>query len=295
MRTIVYYLALPVLYVVSWLPFWLLYCLSNVLYLIVFKLLGYRKQVVLNNLKNAFPDKSADEIAKLCRGFYRHFCDLSLETIKLLSISRASLLSRMSCDNLALLEKYQQEQQSVILVLGHIGNWEMGGAYLSLQNIPKLYAIYHLLANPGFDQLMIKMRTRFGAGVYPMKRALRGMLKNKHETTATAFIADQRPGRKNAHWMTFLNQHTAVFKGTEIIAAKLDYPVIYVSVQRQRRGYYKLSCELLAEHPQQLTENELTELHTRRLEQDIIQQPETWLWTHRRWKQRPKNKTENEH
>lgn len=287
MRTIVYFLSLPLLYMISWLPFRLLYCLSNVLYLLVYKLLGYRKQVVLSNLKNAFPDKSAAEIEAICRGFYRYFCDLSLETIKLLSISRASLLSRMNADNLALLEKYQREQQSVILVLGHMGNWEFGGAYLSLQNIPKLYAIYHPLVNPGFDQLMIKMRTRFGAGVYPMKRALRGMLKNKHETTATAFIADQTPGRKNAHWMTFLNQETAVFKGTEIIATKLDYPVIYVSVQKQRRGHYNLGCELLAEHPRQLAENELTELHTRRLEQDIIERPETWLWTHRRWKRRP--------
>jgi len=284
---------LPVLYVVSWLPFWLLYGLSNVLYLVIFKLLGYRKQVVLINLQNAFPDKSAVEIEDIRRGFYRYFCDLSLETIKLLSISQASLLSRVSADNIALLEKYQQERQSVILVLGHMGNWEFGGAYLSLQNIPKLYAIYHPLANPGFDQLMIKMRTRFGAGVYPMRRALRGMLKNKLKTTATAFIADQTPGRKNAHWMTFMNQETAVFKGPEIIATKLDYPLIYVSVQRQSRGHYNLSCELLAEHPRLLAENELTEMHTRRLEQDIIDQPETWLWTHRRWKRRPQKQPLN--
>ena len=291
MRTIVYYLSLPALYMISWLPFRLLYGLSNLLYLVVFKLLGYRKQVVLDNLTSAFPDKSTEEIADICRRFYRYFCDLSLETIKLLSISRTSLQKRISCDNLALLEKYQQDRQSIILVLGHMGNWEMAGAFMSLQDIPKLYAIYHPLANPGFDRLMIKMRTRFGASVYPMKHALRGMLKNKHQTTATAFIADQTPGRKNAHWMTFLNQKTAVFKGTEIIARKLDYPVIYVSVSRQRRGYYRLDCELLAEHPRLLADNELTELHTRRLEKDIIAQPETWLWTHRRWKRRPPKKT----
>lgn len=290
MRTIAYYLSLPVLYAISWLPFWLLYGLSNVLYLIVFKLLGYRKEIVLNNLKRAFPDRSAHEITHICRSFYRYFCDLSQETIKLLSISRAGLQKRISCDNLALLENYQNDQKSIIVVLGHMGNWEMAGAFMSLQNVPKLYAIYHPLANPGFNRLMIRMRTRFGAGVYPMKHALRGMLKNKHETTATAFIADQRPGRKNAHLMTFLNQTTAVFKGTEIIAHKLDYPVIYVSVIRQRRGYYQLGCELLAEHPRLLAENELTELHTRRLEQDIIKQPETWLWTHRRWKRRPPKK-----
>jgi KDO2-lipid IV(A) lauroyltransferase len=189
-----------------------------------------------------------------------------------------------------MLETYKQNGQSIILVLGHLGNWEWGGGYLSLQNIPKLYAIYHPLANPQFDRLMIHMRTRLGAGVYPMKQALRGMLKNKKAVTSTAFISDQAPGRENAHWMTFLNQKTAVFQGTEIIARKLDYPVVYVSVQRQKRGYYNLHCELLTEHPQSLAGNELTEMHTRRLEQDIIEQPETWLWTHRRWKQRRKRK-----
>lgn len=292
MRTAIYYLSLPFLYLLSWLPLGFLYLLSGLLYGLVYHLLGYRKQVVLENLQNAFPDKSADEITQVCKQFYRYFCDLSLETIKFLSISPATLKKRVSCDNIEMLEAFKQKEQSIILVLGHLGNWEWGGGYLSLQNIPRLYAIYHPLANPTFDRLMIHMRTRLGAGVYPMKRALRGMLKNKKKTTSTAFISDQAPGRENAHWMTFLNQKTAVFQGTEIIARKLDYPVVYVSVLRQKRGYYNLHCELLTEHPQSLAENELTEMHSRRLEQDILQQPETWLWTHRRWKQRPQRKSQ---
>ena len=290
MRTAIYYLSLPFIYLLSWLPLSVLYLISGLMYGLVFHVIGYRKQVVLENLRNAFPEKSPDEIDHISRQFYRYFCDLSLETIKFLTISQDKLKKRVSCDNIELLEAFKQKQQSIILVLGHLGNWEWAGGYLGLQNIPKLYAIYHPLANPKFDQLMRHMRTRLGADVYPMKRALRGMLKNKKTVTATAFISDQAPGRKNAHWMTFLNQKTAVFQGTEIIARKLDYPVVYVSVLRQKRGYYMLHCELLAEHPQSLNENELTEMHNRRLEQDIIRQPETWLWTHRRWKQRQKRK-----
>ena len=117
------------------------------------------------------------------------------------------------------------------------------------------------------------------------------MLKNRGEVTATAFIADQTPAPGNAHWMTFLNQDTAVFKGTEIIARKLDYPVIYMSVIREKRGQYRLHSELLVEHPQELSENEVTELHTRRLQQDIISHPETWLWSHRRWKHKRPEKS----
>jgi KDO2-lipid IV(A) lauroyltransferase len=117
-----------------------------------------------------------------------------------------------------------------------------------------------------------------------MKKTYKSMVRDKAKLTATAFIADQTPRPDNAHWMTFLNQDTAVFKGTESIAKMLDYPVIYISVIRQKRGLYKLHAELLAEHPKDFAENELTELHTRRLERDILAHPETWLWSHRRWK-----------
>lgn len=168
--------------------------------------------------------------------------------------------------------------------MGHLGSWELGGGYFSQLPLHQLYVIYHPLANKYYDRLFYRMRTRLGTKLYPMKGTFRGMIKNRKEVTATAFIADQTPSPGNAHWMTFMNQDTAVFKGTETIARKLDYPVIYMSVIRENRGQYKLHSELLAEHPQELSENELTELHTRRLEQDIINYPETWLWSHRRWK-----------
>jgi KDO2-lipid IV(A) lauroyltransferase len=115
------------------------------------------------------------------------------------------------------------------------------------------------------------------------------MLKNKHELTATVFVADQTPAPGNAYWMSFLNQDTAVFKGTAVISRKLDYPVIYLAITREKRGQYRFDSELLIAHPKEVTENEITELHTKRLEKDIIARPETWLWSHRRWKhKRPK-------
>ena len=177
------------------------------------------------------------------------------------------------------------------MVMGHLGSWEMGGAYFSLLPLHQLYVIYHPLANKHFDRLLYRMRTRSGTKLYAMKDTFRGMIKNRKEVTATAFIADQTPSPDNAHWMTFLNQDTAVFKGTETIARKLDYPVIYLSVIREKRGQYTVHSELLVEHPQELSENELTEMHTRRLEQDIINHPETWLWSHRRWKHKKPEST----
>jgi KDO2-lipid IV(A) lauroyltransferase len=239
---------------------------------------------VTTNLERSFPEKSADEIHAIRCDFYRYFCDLSLETLKTLTISPAALKDHFSCGDLSAFEHFYEKGQSVIIVMGHLGNWELCGAYFSQLPLHRLYVLYHPLTNPHFDRLFYRMRTRLGTRLYPMKSAFRGMVKNRNELTATAFIADQTPSPSNAHWMTFLNQDTAVFKGTETIARKLDYPVIYLSVIRERRGHYRISSELLAEHPGMLPENVLTELHTKRLEKDIVAHPETWLWSHRRWK-----------
>ena len=284
MSSIIFYLTVPFLYLASLLPFRVLYLLSDILYLLVYRVFAYRKNVVLQNLRNSFPEKPANEIDRICRDFYHHLCDLIVETIKLLTISRSTLKKHVQIDDYSLLERYLEEKQSVILVLGHLGNWEMVAASANLLPVHRVFGIYHPLENRHFDRLMIKMRTRLGGGVYSMKQAYRGMLQNRNEVTATGFIADQTPGPGNAHWMTLLNQDTAVFRGTEVIARKFDYPVIYVAVTREKRGFYSVQLELMTEHPKSLAEGELTELHTRRFEQNIIKNPEIWLWSHRRWK-----------
>ena len=284
MGAIVYYLTLPFIYLVSYLPFRAMYLLSDFLYILVYKVFGYRKKVVTENLEKSFPEKSASEIDKIRRDFYHYLCDLGLESIKTLSISPATLQKHFRHADISLLERYYRNGQSVILVMGHLGNWELGGAYFSLLGIHQPFGIYHPLRNRHFDKLMDKMRTRLGAGTYPMKSTFKGMLKNRNKLTATTFIADQTPTPGNAYWMTFLNQDTAVFKGTEVIARKFDYPIFYISVIREKRGHYMVHNELLVEHPGKQPENLITETHTKRLERDIINHPETWLWSHRRWK-----------
>lgn len=293
MSAIIYYLALPFLYLISYLPFRILYFLSDLLYLLIFKIFAYRKKVVTANLKNAFPDKSAAEITNIRSKFYRYFCDLVVEVIKNLSISPAVLEQHFQRGDISVLERYFRQKQSIILVMGHLGNWELGGTFFSQLPVHQLYVIYHPLSNPYFDKLFNRMRTRLGNQTYPMKSAFREMLKNRNQLTATGFVADQTPPPGNAHWMTFLNQDTAVFKGTAVISRKLDYPVVYLSIIREKRGQYRLNTELLIEHPQELSEAEVTEIHTRRLQQDILNYPETWLWSHRRWKhQRPHDQRE---
>ena len=292
LQTLSYYCLYSALYGLSLLPFSLLYGLSDLVCFLLYRILGYRKAVVFKNLGNAFPDKTETEIKQLARGFYRHLCDLFLETFKTLSISRASMLRHCTMDPeaLRLFQDLARQNQSIIVILGHYGNWEWAGNTFSLLCPQPLSIIYHPLSSPAFDRLMYHMRTRFGSGLITMNDTFKTMVRQRGTLTATAFIADQTPQPQRAHWMTFLNQDTPVFMGAETIARKLNYPIVYATVKRLRRGYYTISAERLVEAPAGSAEGEISELHTRRLEKDIIAHPEIWLWSHKRWKHtRPQN------
>ncbi|MBX2984124.1 MAG: lysophospholipid acyltransferase family protein [Flavobacteriales bacterium] len=282
-----YYLSLPLIYGISILPFRVLYMLSDLMEFLLFRVAGYRLKVVRDNLRNSFPEKSTVELKRLELDFRRWFCDLMLETIKTLTISPSSLEDRIVVEGADVLKSYYDKGISVILVMGHWGNWELGGARFSQLPYHKLNVIYHPLENEQFDKLFIRMRTRLGNGLYPMKETVKCMLRDRGETTATAFIADQTPSRDNAYWTTFLNQATPVFWGTEKIAQKLDRPIIYLGIDRPQRGHYIMRFEVLETEPKNTPEGYISELHTRRLEQDIRKRPAIWLWTHRRWKHRP--------
>ncbi len=288
MGAIGYYLALPFIYGIALLPFPLLYLVSDGLYLVLYRLFGYRTAVVRTNLRKSFPEKSAEELRTIERAFYRWFCDLVVETLKTLTITPAEVKRRVTVEGEGVLKTYFDARRSVVLVMGHWGNWELGGARFSQLGSHQLYVIYHPLQNRWFDGLVYHMRTRLGNKLYAMNDTMKGMLRDRGQVTATAFIADQTPPPERAFWTTFLHQDTPVFLGTEKIAAKLGYPVIYVGIERVRRGRYVMRFEELAADPALKPEGEVTRLHTRRLEADIQRLPAYWLWTHRRWKhQRP--------
>jgi KDO2-lipid IV(A) lauroyltransferase len=281
-----YYLTLPFIYLLAVMPFPLLYIFSDVVYVLLYHLLGYRRKVVRQNLVNAFPEKNEKEIKEIEKRFYRYFCDLFLETFKSLTISKESMVAhcRFEPETLAIFQKLADENQSFIVAMGHFGNWEWGGNTFSICCRHQLYVIYHPLTNRYFNSLVYRMRTRFGSRLIPMKDTLRDMLNNRGTLNATAFIADQAPLPDRAYWMEFMNQETPVFLGIEKIALKMKYPIVYISIRRVKRGYYRVFAEKI-ELPSSLQKpGTITEIHTRKLEADIRLQPENWLWTHRRWK-----------
>jgi len=240
----------------------------------------------MQNLRNSFPEKSETEIKRLCKDYYHYLCDLFLESFKTLTIGRSSMLKhcRLSPAAKDIFDRYHREGKSIVLVMGHYGNWEWAGNTFSLICKQKLFVVYHPFGNKYFNGLMYRMRTRFGTGLIAMKDTYKDMVRHKSMITTTAFIADQTPQPDNAFWTTFLNQDTPVFQGTEKIAKKMGYPIVYITIKRLKRGYYNILAEVLSEDSKNTADGKISQLHTARLEKDIREQPEIWLWTHRRWK-----------
>ena len=281
-------LVVPLVYLISILPFWVLQIKAYGLYLIVYYVIGYRKKVVVTNLKNAFPEKSQAEIKTITAQFYLHFCDIIFETLKLLTISQTEFKKRFVFDESALktFAYFEEKDQSVIGVMGHCGNWEWGAiAYPAYFN-HLITGVYHPLSNKNVDQLVLKLRSGFGGNIIPMSRVYKELLtlRQKNIPTLLGLIADQAPPPENAYWTIFLNQDTAVFYGAEKFAKKFNYPVVYVPVIKNKRGYYTLSAVVITDDPAKMHEGLISELHTKELEKNIIAQPYAWLWSHRRWK-----------
>ena len=261
-----------------------MYRISDGLYYILYYLVGYRRKIVEQNLHNSFPDKTDKEIKELSKKFYSYLCDLTLETFKKITMTRKQTMKHIKFHDTTLFEKIYAEKKSIILLMGHYGNWEWAGSSFTLQTDYQLYVIYKPLSNKHFEDLIVKTRTVFGTKLIKVHNTLRDMISNKGIISATAFIADQTPFPDNAYWTKFLNQDTPVFTGAEKLSKKLDYPIVYIKIDRVKRGYYDIHAELLFENPKATSENEISETFIKRLEKDIIEKPEIWLWSHRRWK-----------
>lgn len=273
------------MYMLVLLPFPLFYLFSDFLFFIGYYVVGYRKKVIISNLKNAFPNKSDQEVQKIAKRYMAFMIDLFLETFKLLVMSPKEIEERFVFKNPELLKPFVASHQSIIFVLGHYGNWEWCGQSFHLKKYFQQDVLYHPLSSSFFDWITYRLRSRFGVGLIPMNLSIKEMIRKKDLLTATAFLADQTPSNKDAcHWMPFLNQDTPVFLGTEKIAKKLNRPVVYVHINRLKRGFYETEFEMITSQPKDTPDNWITEKHTHILEKDIMSNPELWLWSHRRWK-----------
>ena len=270
------------------LPMRLLYLLSDFLYFITYYVARYRLKVVRRNLKASFPEKNRKELRQLERAFYLHFTDDVVETMKLSHISLEELQRRAFLRNPEMVDQLMKEGHTCfILMMGHLGNWEWFSGSTTRFEDSRIYQIYRPLNNKAFDELFIHLRTRFGSYCIKKNDAARDMIRLKHDKTrcVVIFLADQTPSKANLHyWTEFLHQDTPFLNGPERIASKLDLPVIYLDTRRVRRGYYTVDMKLITSTPRETPENWITERYARLLEETILSDPASWLWTHKRWK-----------
>jgi KDO2-lipid IV(A) lauroyltransferase len=276
------------LYLLSLLPFRVLYFISDILFLFLYYITGYRRKVVKENLANAFPEKSVEERARIEKKYYKYLADLIMETIKLISISENEVKRRMQTSNDDLMEHYFNQGKSIISVSAHYCNWEMAAVRFGLITDNKRVIVYKPLSNRIFDDFFNKTRSRFGTTMISMKQTLRKMIEYRHELTFSVLASDQTPARDDARYFTtFLNQPTAVFSGIEKLIKITDAVVVFYRIDLVKRGYYKSTIVPLVEEPIKAKPFEITETHVKYLESIIREKPEYWLWSHRRWKIKP--------
>jgi KDO2-lipid IV(A) lauroyltransferase len=272
----------------SWLPFPLLYPLARLIYILLYYVSGYRKEVVHENLKNAFPDKNGKDLTVLAKKFYLQLAQVSLEIIKARRMNKADFRERMKVLNPDLLREFSNDfQDSVIILTIHQGNWEwmLHGISAAL-NIP-LDPIYKPLHNQAMDGLIIEIRSRFGSRPIPVAQSASDILRYRRQFRCLAMVADQSPTpHERSVWTTFMNQRAAFHCGPEAIARLTGFPILFAQCQRRSRGYYDIELQPVARPPYSGTDDTITEHYARMAERAIRQEPESWLWSNRRWKRR---------
>lgn len=279
---ILYYI---LIFPISRLPLWLIYLIADVFYFVLRTVFPYRKKVITQNLQRSFPNKNPKEIDILLHKFYRHLADLLAEGIKNMSISQKELSKRLVVENPDILDQLYKKGKSVILVAGHYNNWEW---MITSQNqlFPhQAIGIGKPLSNGFWDKKLNQLRGRYGMIIAHAKNFKEILDTQKTHPVSVLVLTDQSPAdSRKSYWMSFLHQPTPVLFGAEMMAFTYDFPVVYYTMKKVKRGYYRVTLQTITEYPKTTSWGEITEAHTRLLENDILNAPEYWLWSHKRWK-----------
>jgi len=290
LQLLAYILLYPILWLISILPFRLLYAVSDGLYILLYRVFGYRKKVVTDNLNLVFPEKSKDEIERITKVFYHHLCDLILESIKSMTISEAEMRKRYVFTNVEEIHKLEKANKSIVAMCSHYASWEwifILERYINHRG----YAIYKRLANKYFDRLVKRIRARYNSYLITTKETFTVLAdtKARGELTFNGFASDQSPRAEKAfHWNEFLGIKVPVHTGAEALAKKLDMAVVFFKVKKVKRGYYETTFKTITQSPNDYKDYEITDMFISYIEEQIRDIPEYYLWTHKRWKHRDK-------
>lgn len=286
MHKLVFYLSYPIIWLFSKLPFRVLYIISDGIYFLFFYVIGYRKKVVLDNLKMVYPEKPEKELKTIQKKFFGHFVDTLIEAIKAITISEISIKKRYTYKNIELINKLYNEGKSIVLVGSHYGNWEW---VVGMPLVAKIdcYTSYTKIQNKNFENLIKNSRSKFGMTCVKSSEIIKEILKNVKQQKQGLYllVSDQSPMlHKSQYWAEFLNVKVPIFTGAEMISKKFNFAVVNINTSRVKRGYYESEFELITDTPKELEENAITDAYLRVTEKQIYKQPEFYLWSHKRFK-----------
>ncbi|MDD3721855.1 MAG: lipid A biosynthesis acyltransferase [Lutibacter sp.] len=290
MNFLVYILVYPVIWLISILPFRVLYAISDVVYLMVYYLIGYRKKVVFNNLKLVFPEKSDKEIMEISKKFYHHFVDIFIEMIKSFTISKEELNKRYVYNNIDLLNELYKDGKSLILVFGHYANWEWIIGLTQFIDY-KGYAAFTKINNKYFNRKILNSRQRFGVQLKPTSKIVREIDRNHKKNIQAIYglLSDQSPQlSKTFYWSEFLGIKVPIHTGAEMLAKKYDLNIAFVNIKKVKRGFYESTFSLITNDASKYPDFELTNCYLEKTENQIRTQPEYYFWTHKRFKHKDK-------
>lgn len=273
------------------LPFRLIYLLADILAFTGQRIIKYRRKVVYQNLRNSFPEKSEKEINQITKHFYKNLADLTLETLKSSKMKKEELQKRVKFKNQEVIDQLFVDNKNVFVTLGHCGNWEWVGNKIALFLQHEGAAVYKPIHDEFFNNYMIGIRQKYkGTLMIDYKKVFRTLVSLKDKLITVFILSDQSPPRTELNYFVdFLSQKTAFYDGMEKVARALNYAVIYLDIKRVNRGFYEVEIIPITHNAKNTKEDFITKEYIRLLEKSIISQPDNWLWSHRRWKNREEN------
>ncbi|MEC8599389.1 MAG: lysophospholipid acyltransferase family protein [Bacteroidota bacterium] len=286
MDRIIYLIVYPYLFLISRMPFNILYAFSDITCFFVYRIIRYRRNIVRSNLMIAFPEYEVSKIKEIEKKFYSHFCDIFLEIIKSMGMSKAEMLERFNVQNIGILKFFEKEKRSIFLICGHYSSWEWMMS-LGYHIKHKGYGIYRPIRNRYFDRLINKIRRCHNSEMIPQKKAVE-IIKSKElkkELGVYGFASDQSPRPKSStYWINFLGKKVPAYSGAESLSRDLNIPVVFSKINRIKRGYYNVEFKVISSFPKNTKKSMITNTYTKWLEKQIFEDPSQYLWTHKRFK-----------
>ena len=288
MQFLIYIISFPFLWLISKLPFKLFYWFSDGIYVLIYYIIGYRKKIVRHNILIALPNLSESERLKIEKKFYSHMCDMFLEMIKTMSISTEEMKKRFKITNIEVVKEYEQKNKSIILLASHYASWEW---LLSINESTsfKCIGVYKKINNPYFDKLIRNIRSKFNSELVATDKTIALIAENQEKGIMGMYglASDQSPQvHKTFHWQQFMGIEVPVHTGAEMLAKRYDLEVVFAKVKKVKRGFYEATFVPICEHPRTIPDYEITDAYLKEVEKQILEAPEYYFWTHKRWKHR---------